>query len=151
MSENSVVVPPGPHGNGIVTFDRGGHSHGHFGADWSQDFSRTGERVRADLSISDRFRAQEVRDVLACSQGEGVRNLIATKDLNLSLESNLGVMRKEIVELRGELRERVRDDGDKTRDLIRDNEAKAQAVALADLKAELALLKSMIPSTLSAR
>ncbi len=146
MSDSNVVVPP-TNGTGIVTFDRGHHGHGHHdlhhSADWAQDFARTGERVIHDLSVSDRFRAQEVRDVLGCTEANGVRNLVSTKDVHLAVECGNGTIRREMECMRREIEERVRNDGDRTRELIRDMEAKALAVQLADTKAELAALKAL--------
>lgn len=140
MSDSSVVVPPQT-GTGIVTFDRGSH-HGHHNhhnpTDWAQDWARTGERVTHDLAISDRFRAQEVRDAMACTADHGIRNLVSTKDLHLAIECHNGAMQKQLVQMQMEMQQRIHLDGDCTRALIRENEAKALAVELADTKAKLA-------------
>src|ERR1043165_2526971 len=126
---SDVVVPPG-HGTGLVAFHGHDDHHRHGHADWAQDWSRTAERTRAEIAPSARHHSHEVRDLLKCAA-----------DIRLDVQRNIGVTCTEMAQLKDELTCRMRDDGDKTRDLIRDIDNKRLERELADVKAELMALK----------
>jgi hypothetical protein len=78
---DSVFVPPAAAAtNGFITHDsHGDHGHHGHGQYHDRDWERTAERVRGEVTASERARNEEIRDVLGSVERNGAAGSLATE------------------------------------------------------------------------